>query len=122
MTNTLGFIQDIGPMQWLIILIVMLLLFGKRLPEVGKSLGKGIVEFKKGLKEVDTQVEQQSNQQYQPGYNQAGYNNGYQGQLPQNNVQALPMQPMQQQPVQQPMQQPMQHGQPNTVSRADGQH
>ena len=112
MVNTLGFIQDIGPMQWLIILIVMLLLFGKRLPEVGKSLGKGIVEFKKGLKEVDTQVEQQGNQQYQPGYNA-----GYQGQLPQNNVQALPMQPMQQQ-----QQQPMQQGQPNTVSRADGQH
>ena len=28
---------------------VAVLLFGKRLPEVGRSLGKGIIEFKKGL-------------------------------------------------------------------------
>jgi len=28
--------------------LVGLLVFGRRLPEVGKSLGKGIVEFKKG--------------------------------------------------------------------------
>jgi sec-independent protein translocase protein TatA len=28
---------------------IAVLLFGKRLPEVGRSLGKGIVEFKKGL-------------------------------------------------------------------------
>ncbi|MBY0309318.1 MAG: twin-arginine translocase TatA/TatE family subunit, partial [Phycisphaerales bacterium] len=40
-------------MEWVVILIIALLLFGKRLPEVGKSLGKGIVEFKKGLKGVD---------------------------------------------------------------------
>lgn len=60
MANTLAFIQDIGPMQWLIILVIMLLIFGKRLPEVGKSLGKGIVEFKKGLKGIDEEVEQRS--------------------------------------------------------------
>jgi len=29
------------------------LLFGKRLPEVGRSLGKGIVEFKKGLRGIE---------------------------------------------------------------------
>jgi len=34
------------------------LLFGKRLPEVGKSLGKGIVEFKKGLKGIEDDVSQ----------------------------------------------------------------
>ena len=33
------------------------LLFGKRLPEVGRSLGKGIVEFKKGLKGIDDEVD-----------------------------------------------------------------
>ena len=31
---------------------IAVLLFGKRLPEVGRSLGKGIVEFKKGLNGV----------------------------------------------------------------------
>lgn len=33
--------------------IIALLLFGKRLPEVARSLGKGIVEFKKGLRGID---------------------------------------------------------------------
>jgi sec-independent protein translocase protein TatA len=39
-----------------------LILFGKRLPEVGRSLGKGIVEFKKGLKGIEEEVDQASNE------------------------------------------------------------
>lgn len=45
-----------GPWEMAIIAIIALLLFGRRLPEVGKSLGKGIVEFKKGLREVQDEV------------------------------------------------------------------
>ncbi len=44
--------------QWIVIAIIGLLLFGKRLPEVGRSLGKGIVEFQKGLKGVKDDIEQ----------------------------------------------------------------
>jgi sec-independent protein translocase protein TatA len=44
--------------QWGIILIIGLLLFGKRLPEVGRSIGKGIVEFKKGLAGIEDDVTQ----------------------------------------------------------------
>lgn len=33
-----------------------LLIFGKRLPEVGRNIGKGIVEFKRGLKEAETEI------------------------------------------------------------------
>jgi len=33
-----------------------LLIFGKRLPEVGKNIGRGIVEFKKGLKEAEMEI------------------------------------------------------------------
>jgi sec-independent protein translocase protein TatA len=33
----------------LIVMGVAVLLFGKRLPEVGRSLGRGIIEFKRGL-------------------------------------------------------------------------
>src|SRR5689334_20653178 len=43
--------------EWIIVAAVGLLLFGKRLPEVGRSLGKGIVEFKKGLKGVEDDAE-----------------------------------------------------------------
>jgi sec-independent protein translocase protein TatA len=45
-----------GPMEMLIIGIVAVLLFGKRLPEVGRSLGKGIVEFKKGINGVEDEI------------------------------------------------------------------
>jgi sec-independent protein translocase protein TatA len=50
-----------GGAEWIIIAAIGLLLFGKRLPEVGRSLGKGIVEFKKGLKGVEEEVEANSN-------------------------------------------------------------
>lgn len=38
-------------MEWLIILVVILLLFGHRLPGMARSLGSGITEFKRGLKD-----------------------------------------------------------------------
>ena len=54
--TTLGFLPNLGWPEMLIIGIVMLLLFGRRLPEVGRSLGQGIVSFKKGLKEVGDEI------------------------------------------------------------------
>lgn len=35
--------------HWLILLVVVLLLFGNRLPSVMRSLGQGVTEFKKGM-------------------------------------------------------------------------
>ena len=50
----LGFgFGGIGPMEMLIVGVVAVLLFGKRLPEVGRSLGKGLVEFKKGIRGIE---------------------------------------------------------------------
>jgi sec-independent protein translocase protein TatA len=43
---------NLGPMELIIVMGIAVLLFGKRLPEVGRSLGRGIMEFKKGLNEV----------------------------------------------------------------------
>ncbi len=46
----------LGFQELLLILLVILLLFGaKRIPEVMRSFGKGITEFKKGVKEIETE-------------------------------------------------------------------
>ena len=39
--------------HWIIILIVVVLLFGNRLPSIARSLGQSVVEFKKGVKELE---------------------------------------------------------------------
>ncbi len=49
-----------GPFEMMIIGVVVLLLFGNRLPSVMRSLGKGIVEFKKGVKGIEDDVDSAS--------------------------------------------------------------
>ena len=44
--------------EWIVILIVALLIFGKKLPEVARGLGKSLTQFKKGLHDVEDEVEQ----------------------------------------------------------------
>lgn len=45
-----------GPMEWVIILIVAVLLFGRRLPEIARGMGKSLTEFKKGIKEAESEI------------------------------------------------------------------
>jgi sec-independent protein translocase protein TatA len=45
----------LGPMELLIVAGIVLLLFGSRLPKVMRSLGEGIVEFKRGVQGIEDQ-------------------------------------------------------------------
>ncbi len=54
---TLALLGPIGAPELLIILMLGLLMFGGRLPDVARSLGKSVNQFKRGLKDVDDEVD-----------------------------------------------------------------
>jgi sec-independent protein translocase protein TatA len=56
---TLAFGWPGGP-EWIVLLVLGLLIFGKRLPEVGRSIGRGIVEFNRGIKGIEDDVDDES--------------------------------------------------------------
>jgi sec-independent protein translocase protein TatA len=54
-----GFLPNIGPWELIAVLAIVLIIFGPgKLPDVGKSLGKTIKEFRKASKETTDQVEE----------------------------------------------------------------
>lgn len=57
-----------GWMEMMIIGLIILLLFGNRLPSVMRSLGRGVVEFKKGLQDEgsDDETEKKAVEKEQP--------------------------------------------------------
>ncbi|MAK26307.1 MAG: hypothetical protein CMA02_03445 [Euryarchaeota archaeon] len=62
-TTTLALFSSFGWQEIVILLVIGVLIFGKRLPEVGRNFGRSIVEFKKGLKGVGDEIEAETNKQ-----------------------------------------------------------
>lgn len=46
----------LGPTELAIVGVIALLLFGARLPQVARSMGKSIREFKSGMSEIEEEV------------------------------------------------------------------
>lgn len=53
-TTLFGFM--LGTQEILMILVLGVLLFGRKLPDIGRSLGKTMTEFKKGMKGIEDEV------------------------------------------------------------------
>jgi sec-independent protein translocase protein TatA len=49
-----------GGMEIVVVIVIGLLIFGRRLPEVGRNLGKSIVEFKKGIKGIGDDIDKEA--------------------------------------------------------------
>ena len=45
-----------GPFEMTVILVVAVLIFGRRLPDIARSVGKSITEFKKGIHEAKDEI------------------------------------------------------------------
>jgi sec-independent protein translocase protein TatA len=59
MTNLFLFIGSLGGSEWILIMLVVLLLFGgKKIPELMRGLGKGIREFNDAKNKVSTELEE----------------------------------------------------------------
>lgn len=54
--NVMAFMGLPSGSEWIIVLIVAVLLFGRRLPEIARGMGKSLTEFKKGVKEGQEEI------------------------------------------------------------------
>lgn len=74
--STLAFLNLPGGWEWIILVVIGLLLFGRRLPEVGRSLGKSIVEFKRGIRDIEEEVDEASRSDSSPSQKQVSQGQG----------------------------------------------
>ncbi len=51
-----AFLPNIGVPELIVLLLLGVLLFGRKLPDIGRSLGKTVTEFKKGFTGVEEEI------------------------------------------------------------------
>ena len=57
MSANIFLLQSPGGLEWVLIILVVVLLFGgKKIPELMRGLGKGVSEFKKGVKDIEDET------------------------------------------------------------------
>ena len=52
----LAFLDGFSPTMMLLLGAIGVMLFGERLPEVARSIGKGLMEFKSGIRELQDEL------------------------------------------------------------------
>ncbi len=59
--------MGIGAVEWLVIVLIILLLFGaKKIPELARGLGQGISEFRKASTEIRKEIEKGAQEPTEP--------------------------------------------------------
>lgn len=53
MSPLFAYLFGLGPMEIVAVGVVAVILFGRKLPDVAKSIGKSVVEFKKGMRGLE---------------------------------------------------------------------
>src|SRR6202022_560731 len=87
-----------GPSEWALILVIVLVLFGaKKLPELARSLGQSMNEFRKAREEFDKELHQAGQDLKGPPQNTQPFQSGQAGQqntpVPPAPVQTAQVQP-----------------------------
>ena len=68
--------MGIGLPEMIILGVIGVLLFGKRLPEVGRQLGKGLSEFKRGMQGIESEINSVMDATDYPSYSSSAHS-GY---------------------------------------------
>ncbi|MEK7466953.1 MAG: twin-arginine translocase TatA/TatE family subunit [Planctomycetota bacterium] len=63
MTHSLAIFSGLGPVEFVALVILGILLYGKNLPTVARTLGRTIGEFKRQMREVEDSVRRQAFQE-----------------------------------------------------------
>jgi sec-independent protein translocase protein TatA len=63
-----AFIGGLGPTEMIVIGVIAVLRFGSRLPSVMRNLGRGFVEFKKGVRGIEDEIETAGTRSSRPRY------------------------------------------------------
>lgn len=58
LSQYIAFVSMPGTGEWIMLLVIGLLIFGRRLPEVARNLGKSVNEFKKGMREFQDSADE----------------------------------------------------------------